>query len=126
MGLLTGRYRRGMTGPLPGSRIARLDARGEEAWTRYATEPTWRTLDALHQVAAETGRTVAQVALRWLLQRPGVTAPIIGARTFEHFEDNLGAAGWSLDDDQLTALTTASERPLPYPYDVLTWARSLT
>lgn len=126
MGLLTGRYRRGMTGPLPGSRIARLDARGEEAWTRYATEPTWRTLDALHQVAAEAGRTVAQVALRWLLQRPGVTAPIIGARTFEHFEDNLGAAGWSLDDDQLTALTTASERPLPYPYDVLTWARSLT
>jgi aryl-alcohol dehydrogenase-like predicted oxidoreductase len=125
MGLLSGRYRRGMAGPLPGSRIERLDANGEDAWTRYAAEPTWRVLDALDKVAAETGRTVAQVALRWLLQRPGVTAPIIGARTFEHFEDNLGAAGWSLDHDQLAALTAAGERALPYPYDVLAWARGL-
>jgi aryl-alcohol dehydrogenase-like predicted oxidoreductase len=126
MGLLTGRYRRGMTGPLPGSRIERLDAGGGDAWTRYATESTWRVLDTLDKVAAETGRTVAQVALRWLLQRPGVTAPIIGARTVEHFEDNLGAAGWLLDDDHVAALTAASDRPLPYPYDVLAWARGLS
>ncbi len=125
MGLLTGRYRRGMTEPLSGSRIERLNAGGDPAWSRYAGEPTWRVLDALDKVAAETGRSVAQVALRWLLQRPGVTAPIIGARTLEQFDDNLGAVGWSLDHDQLETLTTASERELPYPYDVLAWARGL-
>jgi aryl-alcohol dehydrogenase-like predicted oxidoreductase len=76
-------------------------------------------LDAVHEVAEQTGRSPAQVSLRWLLQRPGVTAPIIGARTLEHFEDNVGATGWSLDDEHVARLTAASDRRLPYPYDVL-------
>jgi aryl-alcohol dehydrogenase-like predicted oxidoreductase len=54
------------------------------------------------------------------MQRPGVTAPIIAARTYEHLEENLGACGWSLTDSQMRQLTEASDRPLPYPYDALT------
>ncbi len=68
---------------------------------------------------------MAQVSLRWLMQRPGVTAPIIGARTFAHFEDNLGAVGWSLTDEQLERLNAVSEPRIPHPYDVLLWARTL-
>jgi hypothetical protein len=51
-------------------------------------------------------------------KRPGVTAPFIAARTQAHFEDNLGSCGWALTDDQMTRLTQASGRPLPYPYDI--------
>ena len=64
-------------------------------------------------------RRLLQVALNWLLQRPGVTAPIIGARTMEQLEDNLGASGWSLDADCMDRLNHASAKPLPYPYNFL-------
>ena len=90
-----------------------------EAWDDYDNERTWNVLDALHDIAAETGKSVAQVALRWLIQTDPVTAPIIGPRTLEHYADNVGAAGWSLTDDQLTLLTTVSEKPPVYPYDLL-------
>jgi len=53
--------------------------------------------------------------LNWLLQRPGVTAPIIGTRTMSQLEDNLGAAGWSLTREQMDRLNQASDKPLPYP-----------
>lgn len=56
------------------------------------------------------------------MQRPSVTAPIIGARTITHFEDNLGTIDWTLDDEQIDRLNLVSERPLPYPYSVLAWA----
>jgi len=122
-GWLSGRYHRGMTAPEEQSRIAemtRTDPDRAEAWDRYAhDERTWRVLDAVQETAAESGRTAAQVSLRWLLQRPGVTAPIIGARSFAHFEDNLGAVGWTLTDDQMDRLTKASEQRLPYPHDTL-------
>ncbi|MDQ1710384.1 MAG: hypothetical protein QOG49_1769, partial [Frankiaceae bacterium] len=70
------------------------------------------------EVGAEIGSGPAQVALRWLLEQPGVTAPIIGARTMAQLEDNLGAAQVSLDDKQLAGLTEASAQRLPYPYYV--------
>jgi len=120
-GWLSGRYRRGMAEPVAGSRIARRSAEDPEwgeSWAKYANEHTWSVIDTLLEVAEETGRSPAQVALRWLLQRPGVTAPIIGARTFAQLEDNLGAVGWSLTDEQISRLTAASDRRLPYPYDV--------
>lgn len=81
-------------------------------------------LDTVEEIARETGRSVAQVSLRWVSQRPGVTAPIVGARTLEQFEDNLAATGWSLTDEQMGRLNAVSERRLPYPYDVLAWART--
>jgi aryl-alcohol dehydrogenase-like predicted oxidoreductase len=70
-------------------------------------------------IAEETGKTAAQVALRWLLQKPGVTAPIIGARTMAHFDDNMGAVGWELTPEQMERLDTVSAKPLPYPYNYL-------
>jgi aryl-alcohol dehydrogenase-like predicted oxidoreductase len=110
-GWLSGKYRRDMTGPPAGTR-----GEADGSWQRRNTEETWRVIDALHAVADETGKTPGQVALRWLLQRPGVTAPIFGARTPAQLHDNLGATGWALTDEQMGMLTKASDRPLPYPY----------
>jgi aryl-alcohol dehydrogenase-like predicted oxidoreductase len=113
-GWLSGHFRRGMTEPPADSRIALSG--GMMKWGEYGTEHTLTVLDALHAVAAETGRTPAQVALNWLLDAPGVTAPIIGARTRQQLDDNLGAVGWSLEPEQRARLDKASARPAPYPY----------
>ena len=119
-GWLAGRFRRGMEAPPEDTRVAAAAERGLlEAWDYYNNERTWNVLDALHDIAAESSKSVAQVALRWLIQTNPVTAPIIGPRTLEHYVDNVGAAGWSLTDDQLTRLTTVSEKPPVYPYDLL-------
>ena len=120
-GWLTGKYRRDMATPPEGTRLEVAAERGwSEAWEEYNNEHTWRVLDVLLDVAEETGKTPAQVALNWLLGRPGVTAPIIGARTLEHVEGNLGASGWSLSQDQMERLNQVSEKPLPwYPYGML-------
>ena len=113
-GWLSGRYRRGMAEPLADSRIA--SAAGRMNWGEFGTEHTWTVLDVLHAVAAEIGHTPAQVALNWLLDAPGVTAPIIGARAPQQLDDNLGAVGWSLDREQRARLDDASTRQAPYPY----------
>ena len=119
-GWLSGKYRRGMTAPPTGTRIDDATQHGwSERWSSYATDRTWNVIDALLAVAEESGKTPAQVALNWVLNRPGVTAPIIGVRTLAHLEDNLGAIGWALSDEQLSRLNQASDVPLPYPYDWL-------
>ncbi|MFD2081163.1 Predicted oxidoreductase [Actinopolymorpha cephalotaxi] len=119
-GWLSGKYRRGASGAETGSRVDQACGNDNgESWDRYATERTWTVLDALHDIAGTTGHSVAQVALRWVAQRPGVTSPIIGARTMEQFEDNLGAAGWSLTSEQMARLDEASEFDRPYPYGLL-------
>jgi aryl-alcohol dehydrogenase-like predicted oxidoreductase len=121
-GWLSGRYRRGMAAPPAGSRVdADPDAGGwPEAWATYANERTWQVVDAVVGVAEQTGRSPAQVALRWLMQQPGVTAPIIGARTLDQLEDNLAAAaGDPLAAEHLDRLTTVSDRPVPYPFGLL-------
>ncbi|MCB9453719.1 MAG: aldo/keto reductase [Anaerolineaceae bacterium] len=118
-GWLSGKYRRGMTGPGADTRIKKAEEMGwSESWNRYNNEHTWTVVDTLLAVAEETSKSAAQVALNWVLQRPGVTAPIVGARTMAQFEDNLGAAGWSLTSDQLERLNTASDQHLPYPYEL--------
>jgi aryl-alcohol dehydrogenase-like predicted oxidoreductase len=117
-GWLGGKYRRGMEAPPAGTRVEMAEKRGwGETFHDYATEHTWNLLDTLYAVAAESGHTPAQVALRWLMQRPGVTAPIIAARTFAQYEECMGATGWTLSDEQMARLTAASDKPLPYPYD---------
>jgi aryl-alcohol dehydrogenase-like predicted oxidoreductase len=117
-GWLGGKYKRGMTQPLAGGRVEMAEKRGwGETFSDYDTEHTWNLLDTLHAVAKEADKAPAQVAIRWLVQRPGVTAPIIAARTMAHLESNLGASGWSLTDEQMAQLTAASDKPLPYPYD---------
>lgn len=124
-GWLTGKFHRGMEAPAAGSRIEKAEAEGwSEAWSTYNNEHTWSVLDALFAVAAEAGKTPAQVALNWVLQRPGVTAPIIGARTLDQLESNLGAAGWALGAAQMERLNDVSAKALPYPYDFIAKAQA--
>jgi aryl-alcohol dehydrogenase-like predicted oxidoreductase len=119
-GWLSGKYRRGMSGPPVETRVEAAEKYGwSESWSAYAKERTWDVIDALLTVATETGKTPAQVALNWVLNRPGITSPIIGVRTMEHLEDNLGGAGWALSAEQMTRLDKVSDAPLPYPYDLL-------
>ena len=119
-GRLSGKFRRGVTEPPKGSRIEVASEKGwGEAWDHYNTESTWRVIDALQAVATEVGKTAAQVAINWLLRKPGVTAPIIGARHMEQLEANLAAAGWELDFNHVKQLDEASQLPLPYPYDFI-------
>jgi aryl-alcohol dehydrogenase-like predicted oxidoreductase len=119
-GWLSGKYRRGMERPPEGSRVETAEQKGwSESWSAYANERTWKILDALFAVAAETGKLPAQVALNWLLQKPGVTAPIIGARTMEQLLNNLGGAGWTLTAEQVARLDQVSEPELVYPYNFI-------
>lgn len=120
-GWLAGALRRGADGPVPGTRVETAERLGwGESWSAYAgQERTWRTLDALHAVAEETGRPVPQVAVNWLLRRPGVTAPIVGARTPEQLAQSLPASDWELTEAQTARLTEASALPAPYPYNVI-------
>ena len=109
-----------MSGPPVETRVEAAEKYGwSESWSAYAKERTWDVIDALLTVATETGKTPAQVALNWVLNRPGITSPIIGVRTMEHLEDNLGGAGWALSAEQTTRLDKVSDAPLPYPYDLL-------
>jgi len=116
-GWLSGKYRRGMEAPPKGSRVQIAEEKGwSESWSAYNNEHTWGVIDALLEISDEIGKAPAQVAINWLLQRPGVTAPIIGARTMEQVEQNLGAAGWSLNEAQMARLDADSEIEPPYPY----------
>ncbi|MDR7274878.1 aldo/keto reductase [Catenuloplanes atrovinosus] len=120
-GWLTGKFRRG---PRPDGEDTRIAAtppgpNWTETWENYDNERTWNVVDALLAVADKAGRTPAQTALNWLLSRPEVTAPILGARTPEQLDDNLGALGWSLGPEELARLDDASTRPAPYPYALL-------
>jgi aryl-alcohol dehydrogenase-like predicted oxidoreductase len=114
-GFLSGKYRRGEEPP-QGSRISEAVESMEEYWDRRATERNWRVLDVVGRISESTGRSYAQIALNWLLRQEGVTAPIIGARTLEQLEDNLGAAGWELDEEQVDELSEASALEDVYPY----------
>jgi aryl-alcohol dehydrogenase-like predicted oxidoreductase len=117
-GWLTGQYRREMGKPPTGSRIEHAEAsNAKESWSAYDSDRNWAILDVLFAVSEETGKSPSQVALNWLLHRPGVTAPVIGPQEPQHLEDNLGACGWTLNPDQVDRLTNVSSTPLPYPYD---------
>jgi aryl-alcohol dehydrogenase-like predicted oxidoreductase len=124
-GWLSGKFRRGMAAPPEGTRIKTAEEQGwSESWSRYNTEATWKVIDTLLEVAKEVGKSPAQVALNWVMNRPGVTAPIIGARTMEQLEDNLCASGWRLAEEHMERLTKVSETPLPYPYDFIANAQN--
>jgi aryl-alcohol dehydrogenase-like predicted oxidoreductase len=119
-GWLSGKFRRGMTAPPDDSRIKLAEEKDwGEKWSAYNNEHTWNALDALHAVAAKTGKTPAQVALNWLLRKPGVTAPIIGARRMTQLEANLGASGWTLSEEHVRHLDDASALQPLYPYDFI-------
>jgi aryl-alcohol dehydrogenase-like predicted oxidoreductase len=110
-GRLTGKIRRGT--PVPAG--SRLNATADFG-PPVPDELLYRVVDALEEVAAETGRTVPQVAINWLTTRPTVASVIIGARNEAQLRDNLGAVGWSLSAEQLAKLDAASRTTPPYPY----------
>ena len=110
-GYLTGKVRRNQPPPA-GSRQHQL--KGVEP--PIVEEVLYDIVDALDDVAAETGKTPAQIALNWLLQRPTVASVIIGARNETQLKQNLDAFGWNLSDEQIAKLDTASEMKPIYPY----------
>ena len=80
-------------------------------------EDTLKIIDQLLAIAKETGSNPARVALAWALAQPGITSPILGARTFEHLEDNLAALEVKLSPEHLAALDAVSKPKLNFPYD---------
>lgn len=111
-GRLTGKIRRG---------VAQTEGRlatkaGETGGPQVDQEYLYDVVDALDEVAQEVGKTIPQVALNWLLQRPTVANIVIGARNEEQLKQNLGAIGWNLTNEQVAKLDAASKRPLAYPF----------
>jgi aryl-alcohol dehydrogenase-like predicted oxidoreductase len=112
-GRLTGKIRR--NAPLP--KQSRLHSKVViDMGPQVEDEYVYRVVDALDIVAKETGKTIPQIALNWLLQRPTVANIIIGARTEEQLRQNLGAVGWNLSKEQVAALDAASAQIPAYPY----------
>jgi aryl-alcohol dehydrogenase-like predicted oxidoreductase len=112
-GRLTGKIRRN-TG-LP--KESRLNSKlSTDAGPQVPEEYLYTVVDAIDEIAKETGKTVPQIALNWLLRRPTVSTLVIGARNEEQLKQNLGAIGWELTKEQVAKLDKASELPKAYPY----------
>jgi aryl-alcohol dehydrogenase-like predicted oxidoreductase len=116
-GWLTGKYRRNEAPP-PNSRVGRSD-RWDDQPEQRESERTWNIIDVLLEIAEERDKHPAQVALNWVINRPGVTAPIFGARTPEQLEINLGSIGWALTEDEVRRLDKVSDIGLPSPYSFI-------
>ncbi len=113
MGRLGGKFRRGQAAPT----VSRLHHTSTaQIAPPVDDEQVYRVVDALDAVAKETGKTVAQIAINWVLQRPSVATVIVGARDEAPLRENLGATGWTLTPAQMAQLQTASAKPRIYPY----------
>ena len=110
-GRLTGKLRRGAPPPET-SRLPKTAAFGPPVEDEYL----YRVVDALDEIASETGKSVPQIALNWLLRRPTVASVIVGARNEEQLRQNLGAVGWTLEPEHVSKLDAASATTLAYPY----------
>jgi aryl-alcohol dehydrogenase-like predicted oxidoreductase len=110
-GRLTGKIRRGQPAP----KVSRLHATAEYG-PPVNEEYLYRVMDALDEVAKETGKSVPQIALRWLIQRPSVANVVIGARNEEQLRQNLESVGWALTSEQMAKLNESSEITPIYPY----------
>jgi aryl-alcohol dehydrogenase-like predicted oxidoreductase len=114
-GRLTGKFRRGQTAVRSSRLLSQVNL---DHGPQVDDEHLYSVIDAIDEVANETGKTVTQIALNWLLQRPTVASVIVGARNEEQLKQNLGAIGWQLTAEQMQKLdaASASKRQLPYPY----------
>jgi aryl-alcohol dehydrogenase-like predicted oxidoreductase len=110
-GRLTGKIRRGA--PLPETSRLHVTA---DMGPQMPDEYLYKVVDALDEIAHQTGKSVPQIALNWLLRRPTVATVVIGARNEEQLRQNLGAVGWILTSEQIAFLDAASATPLAYPY----------
>ncbi len=114
-GFLTGKYKR--DSQPEEARLTNARSGGwENTWEKRATERNWAVLDCLGEIARQHGVSYARVALAWVHQKPGVTAPIIGARNLEQLEDNLAAADLELSAHDMATLDAASALEVVYPY----------
>ena len=112
-GRLTGKIRRGAPRP----EQTRINSKAAaDAGPQVTEEHLFKVVDALDEVAAETGKSVPQLALNWVLQRPTVSSVIIGARNEEQLRQNLDVIGWSLTTQQVAKLDAASQTRPAYPY----------
>jgi len=112
-GRLTGKMRRGQ--PMP--EVTRLQSKiAADKGPQVPQEHLYKVVDCLDAIAKEAGKSIPQVALNWLLQRPSVATLIIGARNEEQLRQNIGAIGWKLSPEQVSRLDAASAVPLTYPY----------
>jgi aryl-alcohol dehydrogenase-like predicted oxidoreductase len=118
-GWLSGKYQRDQR-PTGSTRLGEDPERGMEAWERRGTERTWKIIEAVQQVAEGRGVSMAQVALSWVTNRPSVTSTILGARTMEQLEDNLGSVDVALTPEEVATLDEASDlHATDYPYGAL-------
>lgn len=118
-GWLTGKYRRDRR-PEGATRLGEDANRGVEAYDKRNTERTWTILDMVNAIAADRGCSPGQVAIVWLMTRPTLTSVLLGARTVEQLNDNLGAADVELTSDEIDRLTAISAPGLPdYPYAMI-------
>ncbi len=112
-GRLTGKLRRGAPAP----EQSRLNSKlASDAGPQVSEEHLYKIVDAIDEIAKETGKTVPQISLNWLLRRPTISTLIIGARNEEQLRQNIAATGWELTKEQVAKLDAASEVPLTYPY----------
>ena len=109
-GLLSGKFRRGQSNPSE-SRQNTLEAPGS-----IDPERLYKIVDALAEIAANRGVSIAQAALNWVTRKPGVDTVIIGARNEQQLRDNLAGATWTLTDEEVESLDEVSALPIPYPY----------
>jgi aryl-alcohol dehydrogenase-like predicted oxidoreductase len=112
-GRLTGKLRRGQPKPQTSRLNNQLNV---DIGPQVDDEYLYKVVDALDAVAKETGKTIPQIALNWLLQRPTVSSVIVGARNEEQLRQNLGAVGWNLTAEQVAKLDAASTKNIAYPY----------
>jgi aryl-alcohol dehydrogenase-like predicted oxidoreductase len=112
-GRLTGKIRRGHPQP----QVSRLNSKViVDIGPPVPEERLFTVVDVLQELARETGKSIPQVALNWVLQRPTVSTLIIGARNEQQLRDNLGAVGWALTPAQIVRLDAASDSLVAYPY----------
>ncbi|XP_077988264.1 1-deoxyxylulose-5-phosphate synthase YajO-like [Glandiceps talaboti] len=127
-GWLTGKIRRGMSQPPSGTRIAyvetdraKLESESHVSFSRFAEDDkALNLLDVMDRIGKEKDKSISQVALRWLLQQDTVPSVIIGAKTLQQLDENMGAGnGWELNDKEMKELDDASEVEEPYPYNMV-------
>lgn len=113
-GFLSGKYKPGDK-PEEG-RIAVMPDHTEEAWIRRSTERNWKIINVVGEISEQREKSFPQIAINWLLNQPTITAPILGVRTIEQLDDNLGATGWNLTQAELQRLNEVSKPHEEYPY----------
>ncbi|KAH3711272.1 1-deoxyxylulose-5-phosphate synthase YajO-like [Dreissena polymorpha] len=132
-GMLTGKFKREETPDPAGSRAGYMAAKKSEGKTTFSNwdefnndDNYWKLIDIIKKIAEKKGKSVAQVAVRWLIQQETVSSVIIGCTSLQQLEDNMGAStGWELSNEEMKELSDAAPLNKPYPYDMIWgWAQS--